>query len=41
VIKPSACYGVYSGQDVLKKEFGWVFPWQEFLKKLYAGEVIG
>ncbi|MBV8803325.1 MAG: ATP-binding protein [Gammaproteobacteria bacterium] len=40
-IKPNACYGVYCGEDTLKKEFGWIFPWQEFLKKLYLGEIIG
>lgn len=40
-IKPNACYGVYCGQEKLKKEFGFVLPWQEFLAQLYAGEVIG
>jgi hypothetical protein len=40
-IIPQACYGVYCGEDTLKKEFGLVLPWQEFLKKLYAGDVIG
>jgi hypothetical protein len=40
-VKPTACYGVYSGDIVLKKDFGLVLPWQEFLKRLYAGEIIG
>lgn len=38
-INLQACYGVYWGQDTLKKSFGLVLPWQAFLKKLYAGEV--
>lgn len=40
-IKPKACYGVYCGEAILKKDFGLVLPWQEFLKKLYAGEIFG
>jgi predicted AAA+ superfamily ATPase len=40
-IKIQACYGIYCGQEILKKEFGFVLPWQEFLKKLYAGKIIG
>jgi predicted AAA+ superfamily ATPase len=39
-IKPSACYGIYCGEEALKKEFGLVLPWQDFLKKLYAGDII-
>ncbi len=40
-IKPKACYGVYWGEEILKKEFGLVLPWKIFLEKLYAGEIIG
>lgn len=40
-IIPDSCYGIYCGEDILKKEFGLVLPWQEFLKKLYTGSVIG
>ncbi len=40
-IKPHACYGVYCGEDVLKKDFGLVLPWNKFLKRLYAGEILG
>ncbi len=40
-IKPTACYGVYTGTDRLKKDFGLVLPWQEFLQQLYAGKIIG
>lgn len=39
-IKTTACYGIYTGHEILKKEFGLVLPWQEFLKRLYAGEII-
>lgn len=39
-ITPKACYGVYCGQDILKKDFGLVLPWNEFLKRLYAGQII-
>jgi uncharacterized protein len=35
-----ACYGIYCGEDILKKEWGLILPWQLFLKKLYAGDVI-
>ncbi|MCE3237510.1 MAG: hypothetical protein K0R24_491 [Gammaproteobacteria bacterium] len=38
-IKPKACYGVYQGNEILKKEFGFVLPWKIFLKKLYEGEI--
>lgn len=38
-IKPKACYGVYTGQEILKKDFGLVLPWREFLQKLYNGEI--
>jgi len=38
-VKVTACYGIYCGKETLKKEFGWVFPWEVFLKKLYAGEI--
>ena len=38
-IHPNACYGIYLGQDILKKEFGLVLPWKEFLRKLYAGDI--
>ncbi|MHB1948789.1 MAG: ATP-binding protein [Gammaproteobacteria bacterium] len=40
-IKPKACYGIYLGNEVLKKEFGFVLPWKEFLKWLYDGKIIG
>lgn len=39
-IKIKACYAIYLGQDILKKEWGFVLPWKEFLKRLYAGEII-
>src|SRR3990167_1870398 len=39
-IKPIACYGIYLGQDVLKKEFGLVLPWKDFLKKLFDGKIL-
>lgn len=39
-IKTKACYGIYLGHDILKKDFGLVLPWEEFLKRLYAGEII-
>ncbi len=38
-VKIKACYGVYCGKEILKKNFGWVLPWEEFLKRLYAGEI--
>lgn len=38
-VKPEACYGIYLGNEILKKEFGLVLPWNEFLKRLYAGEI--
>lgn len=39
-IKPTACYGIYLGDHVLKKEFGIVLPWSEFLSRLYAGDIL-
>lgn len=39
-ITPNACYGIYCGQDILKKDWGLVLPWEEFLKRLYAKEII-
>jgi len=39
-IVPTACYGVYLGQERLKKEFGLVLPWDDFLEKLYSGEIL-
>ncbi len=39
-IEISACYGIYCGEEILKQDFGWVLPWKEFLKQLYAGEII-
>lgn len=39
-IKPEACFGVYLGQDILKKHFGFVLPWQEFLNQLYSGKIL-
>ncbi len=39
--KPTACYAVYTGMDILKREFGLVLPWKEFLQRLYAGQIIG
>lgn|SRR3990167_608883 len=39
-IVPTACYGVYLGQERLKKEFGLVLPWGDFLEKLYSGEIL-
>jgi len=35
-----ACYGIYCGKDILKKGFGLVLPWSEFLSRLYAGEIL-
>jgi uncharacterized protein len=40
-IKPSACYGVYLGNDILQRDFGLVLPWQEFLQRLYNHQIIG
>ena len=40
-IKPTACYGVYLGNDILQRDFGLVLPWQEFLQKLYSHQIIG
>ncbi len=34
------CYGIYCGNDILKKEFGLVLPWHVFLKRLYEGEIL-
>lgn len=39
--KPTACYGIYNGHDILKTDFGLVLPWEDFLQKLYAGKIIG
>lgn len=39
-IKPTTCYGVYCGSETLKKDFGLVLPWQEFLKRLYSGDIL-
>lgn len=39
-VKVDACYGVYWGDEVLKKEFGLVYPWAVFLEKLSIGEII-
>lgn len=39
-VKPTACYGVYCGDETLKKDFGLVLPWKEFLKRLYIGDII-
>lgn len=40
-VKPTVCYAVYGGKDVLKQEWGFVFPWEEFLSQLYQGKIIG
>jgi hypothetical protein len=39
-IVPTACYGVYLGQERLKKEFGLVLQWGDFLEMLYSGEIL-
>lgn len=39
-IRPKACYGIYLGNEILKKDFGLVLPWGEFLKRLYEGQII-
>lgn len=39
-ISLKACYGVYHGNEILKKDFGLVLPYREFLKRLYAGEIL-
>lgn len=39
-VKIDACYGIYLGEIILKKEFGLVYPWKIFLEKLAAGEII-
>lgn len=39
-IKPTACYGIYCGQEVLKQEWGLVFPWELFLDELYKGKIL-
>ena len=36
----SACYGIYQGEEMLKKDFGLVLPWQVFLERLYAGKIL-
>lgn len=36
----NACYGVYTGEDILRKEFGLVLPWQIFLKELAGGRIL-
>lgn len=36
----NACYGVYRGEDRLKKDFGLVLPWQVFLQALSDGHVL-
>jgi predicted AAA+ superfamily ATPase len=40
-IKPTACYAIYCGQDILKQDWGFVLPWREFLNQLYQGKIIG
>lgn len=35
-----ACYGIYCGHEMLKKSFGFVLPWEEFLRRLYAGDIL-
>jgi uncharacterized protein len=39
-VKPSQCYGVYLGDDVLQRDFGPVLPWREFLKRLYSNQIL-
>ncbi len=39
--KPISCYGVYLGNDILKKDYGLILPWQEFLKQLNDHQIIG
>lgn len=39
-IKINACYGIYLGEEILQQNWGLVLPWKEFLKRLYAGEII-
>lgn len=39
-IKLKACYGIYCGQDILQKDFGLILPWEDFLRKLYAGKIL-
>lgn len=39
-MKLTACYGIYCGQDTLQYNWGLALPWEECLKKLYAGEIL-
>lgn len=40
-VKPTACYAIYCGQDILQQDWGLVLPWQEFLNQLYQGKILG
>ncbi len=40
-VKPTACYAIYCGEDILKQEWGLVLPWKEFLNQLYQGKILG
>lgn len=40
-IKPTACYAIYCGENILKQDWGFVLPWQDFLNQLYQGKIIG
>ena len=39
-VKPTACYVIYCGQDVLKHDWGYALPWKVFLNQLYEGKII-
>lgn len=39
-LKVDACFGIYLGDVVLKKEFGKVYPWHVFLTELNAGTLL-
>lgn len=38
-IPAKKCYGIYCGNEILKKEFGLVLPWNIFLQQLYDGKI--
>ncbi len=38
--KPTACYGVYLGKDILKKPWGLVLPVRTFFSQLAAGGIL-
>jgi predicted AAA+ superfamily ATPase len=40
ILKLKNSFGVYQGPDILKKAWGYVFPVEEFLKRLWSGEIL-